>query len=122
MCPFKCPANLSLFMLKEHMASCPQATMECPFCKDKNIKTSLFPQHMGEKHEQECSRLLLEFHKPKGEVKGQVPNKTINPFVLGTSSICKYGRVVCGGDLGTTANFNVSSGLFANSNKKLCSL
>lgn len=42
--------------------------------------------------------------------------------MFGTFNLCKYGRVVCGGDLGTTANLNVSSGLFANSNKKFCSL
>lgn len=103
------------------MSGCPEATMECIYCKDKNIKAVQFPEHMGQKHQQECSRLLLEFHRQKDEVKVIGPqNKTISPFALGPRKICKNGRIVCGGDLGLPANNN--PGLFKNSIKALCSL
>lgn len=80
---------------------------------------------MGLKHQEECSRLLVEFHREgegkEGKVEGKVEPKS-NPFRVGISGnprICKNGRLVCGGELGVTVR---SSGLFNSQTKLLCSL
>lgn len=61
---------------------------------------------MGTIHQEECSRLLIEFHKKSEEEKKPVaavppPNiPKINPFKYGINTgdhrICVFGRLVCG--------------------------
>jgi hypothetical protein len=96
--------------------------MECLFCKDKNIKIAAFPEHMGSKHEEECTRLLIEFHKvknvPKVEEKLMMETK-ISPFrtgVVGVPRICVYGRLTCGQPLPGLSNRD----LFNSSNIAYC--
>lgn len=113
---------MTLSLLKSHIAVCLEATMECPFCKDKNIKTALFPEHMGSKHEEECSRLLMEFHRAGNNVKNDLGNSQlkISPFQIGVTGLprlCKFGRLICGGELGVA---NKSSGLFGQ--RPICSV
>lgn len=80
---------------------------------------------MGIKHEEECSRLLIQFHKERDANEGKVEDKVeakSSPFRVGISGnprICKNGRLVCGGELGVIVR---SSGLFNSQTKLLCSL
>jgi hypothetical protein len=90
--------------------------MQCPYCKEK-IKTRQLPDHMGTIHQEECSRLLIEFHKKNEEEKktvGAVPPANlpkINPFKYGVNTgdirICLFGRLVCGKNL----SFGMNSGM-----------
>jgi len=73
------------------MQACPEATVECNFCKE-TPKIKDIPFHLGEKHEEECSRLLNEFNnKPSEDRKvGQElagSTKKIQPFKVGTTGI-----------------------------------
>lgn len=67
------------------------------------------PEHLGGKHQEECNRIILDFHKSSSNLKSEVglaPSvniEKIQPFKVGTVGnynieprICLAGRLVCG--------------------------